>query len=198
MEASMNKTITIFLAFALVGSLIGVGYVYNQNKETKSLLSVKETELIQKTDKLNQTEDKLTQTEEVLLKSQTDLQDLQKDLTIKQLAFDKLQKDFNGLNGEIDSLRMVNCSKTIKASEIQSVNTNLGLVDIITRIVESNYRFSSIQTTFDTVWNNSKTAIFEILNPDKESIKVVVSWDSKKSRVIGIYDFYFACFYFNN
>lgn len=191
MEVSMSKTITVILVIALFGSLIGIGFLYNQNKNAMNLLGAKETELIQKTDKLIHTED-------ALKKAQTDLEDLQNSLNIKQLAFDKLQKDFYNASAEANRLKTARCSKVISASEIQGITTNQGLVDIITGIVESNYRFSSVQTTFDTIWSNSKTAIFNILNSDNESFQVVVTWDFKISKVVGIYDINKACYYLNN
>lgn len=194
----MNKTILIILVIALVSSLIGVGFLYNENDQAKSLLVTKDAELSQTKDKQSQAEKELSQTEKELLQSQTDLQDMQKTFAKNQASLDKLQKDFNLLNGEVSRLRTANCSKTIKTSEIQTITTNQGLVDPITKTVESLYKFSSIKTSFDTIWNNSKTAIFDIRNSDNESFKVVVSWDFKLSRIKGIYDIYGACFYLKN
>ena len=199
----MNKAIIVGLVVALVISLAGMGFLaYQYSNHTASILQLDEDlkqakgDLSQAEQELGQTKGQLSKTEGELSRVKADLASSQAELDKRQHSIDKLRDDNRTLSRDLADIQAMNCGRRIFESEIRSVSTNQGLVELITRAVESNYRFSSINTTFDLVWNNSKTAVFDIQDQDRGTVKVVVSWNSTTNRVTGIYDVNGACFYY--
>ncbi|HEX8992414.1 MAG TPA: hypothetical protein VF784_12110 [Anaerolineales bacterium] len=91
-------------------------------------------------------------------------------------------------------VQRVMCPHTIPLSAVTDVSSNAALVEPITKAVEQNWGFSSIDTSYKTLWNNSKTAVFDILDQDRASVKVVVSWNRDASKIDGIYDVAGTCY----
>lgn len=196
----MNKTVIIILSVALLLSLAGVGFLVFQNIDKTKTITQLSGELKNTKNSLAQTETKLTQTENKLTQTEIDLSKAQNDLSEKNKQIDSIKSDNKNLLSDkvnlTNKLSKAMCGKTIDADSIKSVTTNAGLIDSITKVVETHYNFSSIDTFFKVAWNNNKTAIFDIMNKDRTTVKVVVSWDFAKSQINGIYDINSACFYY--
>jgi len=196
----MNKTITIILAIALVISLVGITFLGFLTFKRINQIETLSSELDKVNDALTQTKNKLSLSEKNLSETQTELTQAQSDLANKDTQISSLQADKAELQNErnefISTMNKAMCLETIDKTLIKNVSTNQNLVDPITKIVESEYGFASINTVFEPVWNNSKTAIFDVVDKDRSTVKVVVSWDMNVSDVLGIYNINNSCYYY--
>lgn len=191
----MSKvTIPIIAILFLVSAFLGYQIFVNNRTISELTANKKEltSQLSQAEIKLNTSQAELLENKNLIEEYQSDMEDAQKEIDEKQETISSLKRTITQLSNENDKIK---CSTSLSASEI-SASTNQGLTDAITKAVENDYGFTSISTTFRTVWNNSKTAIFTIKDPDRASVEVVVSWDFNTSRVNGIYNINSACMYF--
>lgn len=105
--------------------------------------------------------------------------------------------DLQGSDSNMQSqLSRVMCSASIPASGVAGLTTNQALIEPVTKAVEQETGLVSTDTTFEVVWNNSKTAIFTVYvtqNGKQVSGKVVVSWDESASEVDAVFDMTDAC-----
>jgi hypothetical protein len=65
--------------------------------------------------------------------------------------------------------------------------------------MEEDYNMTSVDTSFDVQWNNSKSAVFDVIGIDsgeRYSYKAVVSWDFDKSQINAIFDIGQGCYYY--
>ena len=164
-------------------------------------LNEKENSIKDLNSNLNQTKvlltekgNKLSETEKLLSQARTELKSKDESITSLKSQLSTERQENVSLTMKV---RKIMCSSnTISKNEIVLASTNQGLVNPITRFVEAAWGFSSTNTWFDTLWSNSKTAIFDVQGPDKATVKVVVSWNRDTSVIKGIYDIGLTCFYF--
>ena len=183
----MKKSVLIAVIGLLVISLGGNAYQFYLRSTWVSAYERTKQELDNAKKDLAKTNSKLADTEQELMKEKSASADLSKKLnaSLSEKAI---------LQGKIDR---VNCPIQIDKSRIDAVSSNQGLIDAITNATERSYGIVSVGTSFSTIWNNSKSAIFTITAKDASTIKAVASWDFNISRVNAVYDINDGCVYYS-
>lgn len=187
--------------FLMVLILVALGFLSYQLIDDRASIAALETELDDTRSALVQTESELDNTEKALDNKKAELDDKQAELEQTVSEYDetveKLEVELGTKNETIVTLRgqvkNAMCKDSIEKSTLSGITTNQGLIDLLTKNIEESYGTVSISTTFDLVWNNSKTAIFRIMNNNNESYDLVVSWYFDKSQIKAIYDINSGC-----
>lgn len=194
----MNKIILWALAVVLVFSLGGVGYFALEASKQKAVISELHQDLKEVDGKLSAKEKELTETEKQLSQVKADLTDSKAELAKGQKIMSDLRKQNDALRRQLIQWNAVKCNTPIPYEEVNSISTNQGLIELITKTAEDDMGFSSVRTSFEVLWNNSKTAIFTIVDQERATVKIAVVWDFNTGEVIGIYNLNWACVYYPN
>jgi regulator of replication initiation timing len=182
MNRIIQITIIVALVISLAGNIVLTFALSNQTQMANAL-----------TMELSKTSKDLSAVKLDLSKSQKDLRTRTAEL--KQYV-DKFQKTNIALDLANTKLRHAMCSTPIPADKVESVSTNQALIDPVTKAADDYYGMNSVNTTFELLWNNTKTAIFTILQKDKTSTKVLVSWSFDTNKVLAITDVGEGCLYY--
>jgi chromosome segregation ATPase len=153
--------------------------------------------IAQRTDKtkseLSDANSEITTLETAVDQTETELVELDEQLTNIKDKATNLNQEKNEL---VTKLNRTQCYISVPSSKVKNASSNNSLIEPITTAVEDNYSFASIRTTFSALWNNSKTATFEVLDSDRAAVIVVASWDSDSGNLQAIYDVNSACYYY--
>jgi hypothetical protein len=184
MKRPVQITIIIVLVLSVLGNAVLGSFLFITMQRANALVT-----------KINKTNLDLSDTKTILAKTQKDLQTASEN--IKHNA-DRLAEMNLLLAGENAKLIAINCSVTIPTDSVKGVSTNQALIDPITKAAESYYSINSVSTTFELLWNNTKTATFTLRFPDKSTSKILVSWGFNTNRVKSIFNMGDGCLYYIN
>lgn len=182
----MNKIFQIAVLIILTLSIAGnavLGFVLSNEIQNGNALK----------NKLNEVNVQLSDTRSALLKTQADLETTKESLDKKTDALSALSKKYTEVSTK---LNRVMCKDIISAETVKSVSTNQALIDPITKVSEKYYSDNSVNTTFELLWNNTKTAEFTITWPDQLTSKVLVSWGFDTSRIEAIVNAGDGCLFY--
>lgn len=186
------RIIPAILTFALAGSVAFNVWQFKQTSD-QHLAMQQQAEDIQR---ITSDRDAITaQSEEIqslLDESLLTIEQQTAELTAAQEDYRKLQASSAKAVSTVNGLK---CREQISGDALEKITTNQGLIELITEATEKTYRVASVNTTFDLIWDNSKSAIFHIVTVNKTVARSVVTWD--QNSVTSIYDISLACFYFN-
>jgi cell division protein FtsB len=181
MNSTAQKIIGGALVLLLVLSVAGnilLGYsLSNKTKEAATLSN----QLSETNSKLSESQANLETTTETLKKKSDALKDISKKYTDVFIQLGKVM-----------------CSDTISPESIQTISTNQALIDPITKVAEKYYADTSVTTTFELLWNNTKTAIFTITWPDQFTSKILVSWGFEANKIQTILNVGDGCLFYIN
>jgi cell division protein FtsB len=208
MRGKIVLFIAIVLGVALMSSLVGVGVLAMGNDDkTKAIAAwqAREQTLKGNISALTGQNDYLN-SRVASLNSQ--VAGLKSDLTNERQSSAAKDKNIADLNNQVTQLtsdraalatrlRGMECGQTMDRATVSSVATDQGLIDPLTKAVESDYGETFVQTTYDVLWSDSKSAVFTLLGKGNASVKVAVSWDfNTPSTVSGVYNINQACWYY--
>jgi len=198
-----GKTLPITLAVLLALSLICNGVLaviaqQNTNSAIVSQANVKQlmgrvADLTSRNESLNSQASGLS----------SDLANERQASAGKDKTIGSLETQIASLETQVGTLQSDNSNMRARVNQVMcpytlalpnSVSTNQSLVDPITRAVEEGYGKSSVSTSFTVLWNNSKTANFDVILPGNISIKVIASWNLDTGVLQGVYDVGGSCF----
>ncbi len=198
----------ILLVFVLVASLGGNAYQYYRLTQVQKQATSLQEDLSSNQSKLSKTTSELkTANEQIstldnkistLSSKVSTLNDQIQQAEDKYNDLDKLQSDTQSqLNETQTELDSTYCPVTIPIVDAMYTSTNSDLREPITAAVEKDYNLSSTSTSYTTIWNNSKDAIFTITLSNHTNTKVAVSWSwSNDYHIRAIYNISAGCYFY--
>ncbi len=174
------KNILTIMSIALLASLSGNGYLLYIKSQYEKTISGINYELASTNKEFSQSQDELAKAKDEIIK-------------LKKTV-DEFFREKSNLAAKVSHFM---CSPQIASTQVSGLSSNQGLIEPITSAVERYYGAPMINTSFKLAWNNSKTAIFDLLDKEGATVKVITSWDFKDNLLLAVYDINAAClFYF--